>query len=50
MLATGGTIKCVANLIRKSGKDVCGSFTVVELIELNGRSKFDFPMESLISL
>ena len=50
LLATGGTIQCVANLIRKSGKDVCGSVTVVELIELNGRSRFDFPMDSLISL
>ena len=50
LLATGGTIQCVANLIRKSGKDVYGSVTVVELIELNGRSRFDFPMDSLISL
>ena len=32
LLATGGTIECVANLIRKSGKDVMGSVTVVELV------------------
>ena len=24
LLATGGTINCVANLVKKSGKDVCG--------------------------
>ena len=43
LLATGGTVDCVANLLKKSGKEVCGLVTVVELLELNGRSKFDFP-------
>ena len=50
LLATGGTINCVANLIKKSGKDVIGLVTVVELLKLNGRSKFNFPVESFISL
>ena len=50
LLATGGTIECVANLIRKSGKKVNGSVTVVELAELHGRCRFDFPIESMISL
>ena len=50
LLATGGTINCVANLIRKSGKEVNGLITVVELLELNGRSRFDFPVESIITL
>jgi len=50
LLATGGTIECVANLIRKSGKNVCGVVTVVELMKLNGRSRFDFPVESILSL
>ena len=49
LLATGGTINCVANLIKKSGKDVTGLVTVVELLKLNGRSKFNFPVESFIS-
>ena len=49
LLATGGTINCVANLIKKSGKDVIGLVTVVELLKLNGRSKFNFPVESFIS-
>ncbi len=50
LLATGGTINCVANLIKKSGKEVCGVVTVVELLELNGKSKFNFPVESIISI
>ena len=50
LLATGGTVECVANLVKKSGKEVCGLVTVVELIELNGRSKFDFPVESMLTL
>ena len=50
LLATGGTVECVANLIRKSGKDVCGLVTVVELLELGGKSRFDFPVESIICL
>ena len=50
LLATGGTIECVSKLIRKSGKNVSGLLTVVELIELNGRSLFDFPVESMIYL
>ena len=50
LLATGGTISCVANLIKKSGKDVCGLVTVVELLELNGKSRFDFPVEAMISI
>ena len=50
LLATGGTIECVANLIRKSGKKVNGSVTVVELVELNGRCRFDFHIESMLQI
>ena len=50
LLATGGTVNCVANLIEKNGREVCGLVTVVELMELNGRSKFDFPVESILSI
>ena len=50
LLATGGTIECVANLIRKSGKKVVGSMTVVELVELHGRRRFDFPVESMLRI
>ena len=50
LLATGGTVECVANLLRQSGKDVSGLVTVVELMKLGGRSRFDFPVESIISI
>ena len=50
LLATGGTVNCVANLIKKNGREVCGLVTVVELMELNGRSKLNFPVESILSL
>ena len=50
LLATGGTANCVANLINKIGKEVSGLLTVVELTGLKGRSKFKFPVDSMISL
>ena len=50
LLATGGTIECVKNLLRESGKEICGLVTVVELMELNGRARLDFPVESMIRL
>ena len=50
LLATGGTVDCVANLIGKNDKNISGLITVVELKKLEGRLKFDFPVESIISL
>ena len=50
LLATGGTVKCVADLLLKNGKEVKGLLTVVELYELQGRSKFNFPVESILKL
>ena len=50
LLATGGTVECVANLLSKNNKNVRGLLTVIELIHLNGRSKFGFPVESIIKL
>ena len=49
LLATGGTVNCVAKLINKYGKKLNGLSTVVELVQLNGRSRFKFPVESVIS-
>ena len=50
LLATGGTIKCVDSLIKKSGKKVSGCITVVELLDLKGRNEFDFPVESILKI
>ena len=49
LLATGGTVNCVSNLIISSDKEVRGLITVVELSKLKGRSKFNFPVESSIT-
>ena len=50
LLATGGTVNCVANMIKKNGKSISGLLTVVELKELCGRSRFEFPVDSIISI
>ena len=50
LLATGGTVDCVAKLINKSGKKVTGILTVVELKELAGRNRFNFPVNSILSI
>ena len=49
LLATGGTVDCVANLLKRYNKRIYGLLTVVELVTLKGRSKFNFPVESSIS-
>ena len=50
LLATGGTVNCVSNLLNSNGKDVLGLLTVVELRKLGGRSKINFPFESSICI
>ncbi len=50
LLATGGTVNCVARLLQDQRKEILGLITVVELKKLKGRSKFDFPVNSIISL
>ncbi len=49
LLATGGTVNCVANILSRNDKKILGLLTVVELVTLKGRSKFNFPVESSIS-
>ena len=49
-MATGGTVECVANIISKAGREVKGLLTVIELLELGGRSRFNFPVISEISI
>ena len=49
LLATGGTVNCVSNLIESNDKEVMGLLVVVELIRLEARSKLDFPIESSIT-
>ena len=50
LLATGGTVDCVSSLLKDQRKEILGLITVIELNELKGRFKFDFPVKSIISL
>ena len=50
LLATGGTVECVSNLLQKEKKKILGFLAVVELKKLNGRSTLNFPVETIISI
>ena len=50
LLATGGTVNCVSKLLQDQNKEIFCLITVVELVDLKGRSKFNFPVQSIISL
>ena len=50
LLATGGTVDCVAKMIKKNEKRITGLLTVVELTNLKGRNRLNFPVESIVSL
>lgn len=47
LLATGGTMRAAADLIRKVGGTIAGAATILELKALGGRAKIDFPCASL---
>ena len=48
VLATGGTAKCITDLIVSVGKVVLGYSMVVEIKSLNGRKKLSSPVTSQI--
>ena len=48
LLATGGTANCVSKILKSKNKEVSGLLVVVELMELEGRFKLNFPVESSI--
>ena len=50
LLATGGTVNCISRLLQDERKEILGLLTVVELKNLKGRSKLDFPVQSIITL
>ena len=50
LLATGGTVNCVSRLLQEQNKEILGLITVVELKNLKGRFKLDFPVQSMLSL
>ena len=50
LLATGGTVNCVSKLLESNHKEITGLLVVAELRNLEGRLRFDFPIESSIIL
>ena len=48
LLATGGTVNCVNQILVDIGKNVLGLSVVVELDDLRARSKLSFPVESIM--
>ncbi len=50
VLATGGTAKCVSDLILSIGKQIVGFSVVVEIKSLNGRRKLVSPVNSEIEI
>ena len=50
VLATGGTAKCVSDLIQSAGKEIIGYSMVVEIKSLNGRKNLNRPVKSQIQV
>ena len=48
LLATGGTVNCVAEILKGLEKEITGLSVVAELESLKGKSKFDFDTSSEI--
>ena len=48
LLATGGTAKCISDLIQSKNKKVVGLSVVIELEELCGKEKLSFEVDSQI--
>ena len=48
LLATGGTANCISKILKDVHKEVKGLLVVVELMNLEGRSKLDYPIESFV--
>jgi adenine phosphoribosyltransferase len=49
LLATGGTMAASIALLRRMGADVTGAACIIELAFLNGRSRLDVPVTSVVS-
>ena len=50
ILATGGTAKCVSDMIISAGKEIVGYSIVIELNSLNGRKKLISPVNSQLQI
>ena len=50
LLATGGTVNCISKILKSVDKEISGLLVVVELMNLEGKSKLDFPIESYVKI
>ena len=50
LLATGGTARCVGDLLKKMDKRTLLLSVVIELTELGGKENLDFPVNSVVKL
>tara|TARA_Y100000991_G_scaffold142079_1_gene107152 strand:- start:967 stop:1479 length:513 start_codon:yes stop_codon:yes gene_type:complete len=48
LLATGGTARCVSDIIKANGNEVKGLVVVVELEKMLGRNTFGLPVKSIL--
>ncbi len=48
LLATGGTMRATGDLVRKLGGEIALSICILELFELKGAEKLDFPFKELV--
>ena len=48
LLATGGTVNCVNQILNDAGKNVIGLSVLIELIDLKGRDKLPFKVKSIL--
>ena len=50
LLATGGTARCIGDLLKKMNKKILLLSVVIELTELGGKENLDFPVNSVVKL
>ena len=48
LLATAGTMKATGDLVRKAGGEVIAGLVVIDLHELGGAQKLDFPIDAVL--
>lgn len=48
LLATGGTLNAMVDLVKQSGGEVAGVLVMMELVDLKGRDKIPYPVYSAV--
>ena len=50
LLATGGTVNCVSNILKKNNKEISGILVLVEILQLKGRINVESLVESILAV